>query len=79
MELIGKEEIQEALEVLEGGYLFRYGVSLGDEVDPRFKGKVFKLEEEVAARAGVAHGVAVNSGTSRAADGSRRSRHWPGR
>ena len=64
MELIGKEEIQEALEVLEEGYLFRYGVSLGDEVDPRFKGKVFKLEEEVAARAGVAHGVAVNSGTS---------------
>ena len=64
MELIGQEEIQEALEVLEGGYLFRYGVSLGDEVDPRFKGKVFKLEEEVAARAGVAYGVAVNSGTS---------------
>jgi len=40
MELIGEEEIQEVLEVLRGGYLFRYGISLGAEVDPRFKGKV---------------------------------------
>ena len=28
MELIGKEKIQEALEVLEGGYLFRYGLEV---------------------------------------------------
>jgi dTDP-4-amino-4,6-dideoxygalactose transaminase len=64
MELIGKEEMEEALEVLESGFLFRYGVSIGDESDPRFKGKVFKLEEEVARTLGVAHSVAVNSGTS---------------
>lgn len=64
MELIGREELEEALEVLESGFLFRYGVSIGDGFDPRFKGKVFKLEDEVAKLAGVAHGVAVNSGTS---------------
>ena len=64
MELIGEEEIQAAMEVLEGGYLFRYGVSLGDSVDPRFKGKVFQLEEEVPRRLGSRYGVAVNSGTS---------------
>ena len=40
MELIGEEEIQEVLKVLRGGYLFRYGISLGPEVDPRFQGKV---------------------------------------
>ena len=45
MELIGEEEIQEVLDVLRDGYLFRYGVSLGDYVDPRFKGKVLKLEQ----------------------------------
>ena len=39
MELIGEEEIQEVLEVLRGGYLFRYGISLGADVDPRFKGE----------------------------------------
>jgi hypothetical protein len=51
MELIGEEEIQEVLEVLRGGYLFRYGISLGAEVDPRFKGKVYQVEREVAANA----------------------------
>jgi len=64
MELLGQEEIDEAMEVLESGFLFRYGISIGDEMDPRFKAKVFKLEEEVAKLAGVGHAVAVNSGTS---------------
>jgi dTDP-4-amino-4,6-dideoxygalactose transaminase len=64
MELIGREELEEALEVLQSGFLFRYGVSIGKELDPRFKAKVFKLEEEVARLAGVNHAVAVNSGTS---------------
>ena len=64
MELIGEEEIQEVLEVLRGGYLFRYGISLGAEVDPRFKGKVYQVEREVAAYCGVKYAVAVNSGTS---------------
>src|SRR6476646_8870583 len=60
MELIGEEEIQEVLEVLRGGYLHRYG----DEDDPRFKGKVYQLEQEVARLSNVRHAVAVNSGTS---------------
>jgi dTDP-4-amino-4,6-dideoxygalactose transaminase len=64
MELIGEEEIQEVLEVLRGGYLFRYGISLGAEVDPRFKGKVYQVEREVADYCGSRFAVAVNSGTS---------------
>src|SRR5262245_38918080 len=64
MELIGKEETEAVLEVMESGFLFRYGVSLGDQADPRFKGKVFKLEEEVPKRLGSHYAVAVNSGTS---------------
>ncbi len=64
MELIGEEEIQEVLEVLRGGYLFRYGISLGAEVDPRFKGKVYQVERKIADYCGVRHAVAVNSGTS---------------
>jgi dTDP-4-amino-4,6-dideoxygalactose transaminase len=64
MELIGEEEIQEVLEVLRSGYLFRYGISLGAEVDPRFQGKVYQVEREVADYCGLRHAVAVNSGTS---------------
>jgi dTDP-4-amino-4,6-dideoxygalactose transaminase len=64
MELIGEEEIREVLEVLRGGYLFRYGISLGSEVDPRFKGKVYQVEKEIADYCRVRHAVAVNSGTS---------------
>ncbi len=64
MELIGEEEIQEVLEVLRGGYLFRYGISLGSEVDPRFKAKVYQVEREIASYCGLRYAVAVNSGTS---------------
>src|SRR5438874_10868966 len=64
MDLIGEEEIQEVLDVMRGGYLFRYGISLGADVDPRFKGKVCQVEREVAAYCGVKYAVAVNSGTS---------------
>ncbi len=64
MELIDDDEVQEVLDVLRGGYLFRYGISLGPEVDPRFKGKVYQVEEEVARLSGVRYAVAVNSGTS---------------
>ena len=45
------------------------------EVDPRFKGKVYKVEEEVAKYCGLRHAVAVNSGTSALLDGA--SRAWP--
>src|SRR5438445_5410954 len=64
MDLIGEEEIQEVLEVMRSGYLFRYGISLGAEVDPRFKGKVYQVEREIADYCGVRYAVAVNSGTS---------------
>ena len=64
MELVGEEEIQEVLEVLQAGYLYRYGVSIGDGVDPRFKGKVYQLEREIAEMSQVRYAVAVNSGTS---------------
>jgi len=60
MELIGEEEKKELLEVLEGGYLFRYGST----DDPDFKAKVYQLEMGVAQLAGVGHAVAVNSGTT---------------
>src|SRR4029077_20818419 len=64
MDLIGEEEIQEVLEVLRGGYLFRYGISLGSDVDPRFKGKVYQVEKEVSDYCGRRYAVAVHSGTS---------------
>lgn len=64
MELIGEEEIQEVLEVLRGGFLFRYGNAPGGDNDPRFKGKVCQVEREVADYCGMKYAVAVNSGTS---------------
>lgn len=64
MELIGEEEIEEVLEVMRSGYLFRYGISLGADVDPRFKGKVYEVERVWAQHSGVKYAVAVNSGTS---------------
>ena len=60
MELIGEEEKRELLEVLDAGYLFRYG----SPDDPAFKAKVYHLEQRVAEMAGVNHAVAVNSGTT---------------
>jgi len=59
MQLIGEEEKRELLEVLEGGYLFRYGTP----DNPAFKAKVYQLEREVAKLSGVNYAVAVNSGT----------------
>lgn len=64
MEWVGEEEIQEVLEVLRSGYLYRYGQTAGPEADPRFKGKVCQCEQEVARHVGVRYAVAVNSGTS---------------
>ena len=60
MELIGEEEKRELLEVIEAGYLFRYG----SPENPAFKAKVYKLEQEVARLVEVSHAVAVNSGTT---------------
>jgi len=58
--LIGKEEIKEAMDVLESGHLFRYG----DLNDPAFKHKVYTLEKEFAEYCGVNHVLATSSGTS---------------
>ena len=60
MQLIGEDEKKEILEVLEAGYLFRYG-SLEN---PCFKAKVHQLEEQAAKVLDSRYAVAVNSGTS---------------
>lgn len=58
--LIGEEEIAEALEVLQSGHLYRYG----SPDDPKFKHKVFSLEQKFAEYTGAEHAIAVNSGTA---------------
>ena len=60
MELIGEEETKELIEVIESGYLFRYG----SPDNPAFKAKVYRLEQEVAVLLGLKYAVAVNSGTT---------------
>ena len=60
MDLIGEEEKKALLEVIESGYLYRYG----DLTNPNFKAKVWNLEQDFAKYAGVKHALAVNSGTS---------------
>jgi len=58
--LFGEEERRELLDVMETGYLSRYG----KEDDPRFKQKVITFEKEFAKYVGLRHAVAVNGGTS---------------
>ncbi|MBD3194983.1 MAG: aminotransferase class I/II-fold pyridoxal phosphate-dependent enzyme [Candidatus Lokiarchaeota archaeon] len=60
MDIIGEEEKQELLEVIESGYLYRYG----NTDDPKFKAKVWNLERSFANKLGSKYGLAVNSGTS---------------
>ena len=57
--LFGEEEKKELMDVIESGYLFRYGA----EDDPKFKKKVFAFEKEFAGFSGAEYCVAVNSGT----------------
>ena len=59
MELIGEEEKKELLEVIEGGWLNRYG-SLDN---PNFKAKVYTLEKEFAGYMGTKYALGVPSGT----------------
>jgi dTDP-4-amino-4,6-dideoxygalactose transaminase len=56
---IGQEEVKEVMDVLESGYLFRYG-SLDD---PAYKHKVYSFEKEFAKYCSVRHALAVSSGT----------------
>ena len=60
MEIIGEEEKKELLEVIEAGYLFRYG----SPDNPAFKAKVYQLEQAIAKLVNVPYAVAVNSGTA---------------
>jgi dTDP-4-amino-4,6-dideoxygalactose transaminase len=57
---IGKEEVDELLEVMSSGYLFRYG----NLDDPGFKHKVYSFEQEFAAHCGLRHALATSSGTA---------------
>lgn len=56
----GKEELEAALEVLQSGYLFRYG----DEKDPKFLKKVYTLEKSFAGYSRADYALATSSGTS---------------
>ncbi len=56
----GKEEIEAALEVLNKGYLFRYG----NETDPAFLHRVSDLEKAFASYCDAKYALATSSGTS---------------
>ncbi|MDP3442172.1 MAG: aminotransferase class I/II-fold pyridoxal phosphate-dependent enzyme, partial [Ignavibacteria bacterium] len=56
----GKEEMEAVMEVMQSGYLFRYG----SENDPKFLHKVSTLETEFAQYCGAKHALATSSGTS---------------
>lgn len=58
--VFGDEERKEVMDVLETGYLFRYG----SEDDPAFKRKCVTFEEEFREKMNVKHCIAVTSGTS---------------
>lgn len=55
----GDEERKEVMDVLESGYLSRYG----NLDDPKFKHKVYSLEQEFASYVGAQHAIANSSGT----------------
>lgn len=56
----GKEEMEAVNEVMQGGYLFRYG----SESNPKFLHKVSTLEKEFAQYCGANYALATSSGTS---------------
>ena len=62
IELVGAEETAEVMEVLQSGYLSRYGPS----DDPRFKAKVHHVEEAIATLTGVHHAPALHGAGSAA-------------
>lgn len=55
----GDEERKEVMDVLESGHLSRYG----NLEDPKFKHKVYSLEQEFASYIDVRHAIANSSGT----------------
>ena len=60
LEIMGEEEKNELLDVIEGWHLVRFG----REDDPTFKAKTFQFEQFIAQRSGVRYAVATNAGTS---------------
>ncbi len=58
--LLGKEEKQALIELIDSGRIFRYG----DENDPKFLAKVWNLEKELSEYLKIKNVIAVNSGTS---------------
>lgn len=60
VELIGEEEIAEVMDVLTTRFLSRYG----PDDDPSFGAKCKRVEEEIAALAGVKYGLALSGGGS---------------
>ncbi|TFG24937.1 MAG: DegT/DnrJ/EryC1/StrS family aminotransferase [Promethearchaeota archaeon] len=60
MDIIGEEEKKAVLEVIESGYLNRYG----DLSNPRFKAMVWNLEQEFGKKIGSKYALAVTSGTT---------------
>ncbi len=58
--LFGDAEKQELMEVIDSGYLYRYG----DSDDPSFLKKVYSLERTIAAYAESPYCLVLNSGTS---------------
>jgi len=60
MDIIGDEEKEALMEVIESGYLFRYG----DLSNPKFKAKTWNLEKDFAKAMGTKYALAVSSGSS---------------
>ncbi|MFX0071753.1 MAG: DegT/DnrJ/EryC1/StrS family aminotransferase, partial [Candidatus Hermodarchaeota archaeon] len=60
MDIIDEEEKKALIEVIESGYLFRYG----DLSDPKFKAKVWNLEQDFAKKMGANFALAVSSGST---------------
>jgi dTDP-4-amino-4,6-dideoxygalactose transaminase len=59
LDLVGEEELAELADVIRSAHLSRYGPD-----DESFPAKVRHFEQDVAARVGVRHALAVNAGTS---------------
>ncbi len=62
IELVGAEEAAEVMEVLQSGYLSRYGPS----DDPKFGAKVHHIEQTIAELSNVRYGLALHGGGSAA-------------
>lgn len=58
--LMGIEEMEAVMEVMQSGHLFRYG----SEGDPKFLHKTATLEKEFATYCGASYALATSSGTS---------------